>query len=154
MRIARLQRTDFGADLGGFLLKDRLWFFGAYDRVEFPAEISRYISSPLVPNTIAFRSMPTDNLYSGKLTWNIRGDSTLVATAFADPTTNHGAGRRRTPARGSSSSRVPPITNPDPVTWDSTRFIGGTDYGLRANQLLGSPGFCLFRARGTRTGTS
>ena len=26
-------RADFGADLGGYILKDRLWFFAAYDRV-------------------------------------------------------------------------------------------------------------------------
>ena len=27
-------REDFGADLGGYIVKDRLWFFGAYDRVQ------------------------------------------------------------------------------------------------------------------------
>ena len=26
-------REDYGADLGGFILKDRIWFFAAYDRV-------------------------------------------------------------------------------------------------------------------------
>ena len=27
-------RQDFGADLGGYLIKDALWFFAAYDRVD------------------------------------------------------------------------------------------------------------------------
>ncbi len=27
-------RFDYGADLGGYIVKDRLWFFGAYDRVD------------------------------------------------------------------------------------------------------------------------
>src|SRR6476619_5007558 len=27
-------RQEFGADLGGFILKDKIWFFGAYDRVK------------------------------------------------------------------------------------------------------------------------
>ena len=27
-------RQEFGADLGGFVLKDKIWFFGAYDRVK------------------------------------------------------------------------------------------------------------------------
>ena len=26
-------KKDYGADLGGFILRDRLWFFGAYDQV-------------------------------------------------------------------------------------------------------------------------
>src|SRR6185295_14953729 len=27
------KRLDFGLDAGGYFIKDRLWFFGAYDRV-------------------------------------------------------------------------------------------------------------------------
>ncbi len=49
MRFADYKRTDFGADLGGYFFKDRLWFFGAYNRVETPAKVSRYVSSVLVP---------------------------------------------------------------------------------------------------------
>ena len=26
-------KDDFGADVGGYIMKDRLWFFGAYDHV-------------------------------------------------------------------------------------------------------------------------
>ena len=32
--ISGYNRLDYGADLGGFALKDTLWFFGAYDRVQ------------------------------------------------------------------------------------------------------------------------
>ena len=41
MRVVDGHRVDYGVDLGGFLLKDRLWFFGAYNRVDLPAELSR-----------------------------------------------------------------------------------------------------------------
>ena len=54
MRIADYSRTDYGADLGGFIVKDRLWFFAAYDRVSGPSTISRYVSSDLVPDTMEF----------------------------------------------------------------------------------------------------
>ena len=27
-------RSDCGANLGGYIVKDRLWFFAAYDRVD------------------------------------------------------------------------------------------------------------------------
>lgn len=36
---------------GGYVLKDRLWFFAAYNRIELPAKVSRYESSELVPDT-------------------------------------------------------------------------------------------------------
>jgi hypothetical protein len=137
MRISDYTRTDFGADLGGFLLKDRLWFFAAYDRVELPGKVSRITSSPLVPNTLQFPLDATDNLYSGKLTWNVATGSTLVATAFADPTTNSGAAGAD-PRQGQFV--LLSITNPDPATWEFNRFIGGTDYALRGNQLFGSTG--------------
>ena len=34
------QKWDYGVNLGGFLLKDRLWFFGAYNRVTDNQKIS------------------------------------------------------------------------------------------------------------------
>jgi len=143
MRLADYRRTDFGVDVGGFLLRDRLWFFAAYDRVEFPARISRYASSELVPSTTRFPLDATDNLYSGKLTWNLTGSSTLVATVFADPTTNSGAGKAD-PRQGGFTAV--PITNPDPGTWQSNRTIGATDFGLRLNQLLGSTALVTLQA--------
>jgi hypothetical protein len=145
MRLANYRRADFGLDLGGFLLKDRLWFFGAYDRIEFPAKVSRYVASSLVPETLEFPLNGTDNLYSGKLTWNIASGSTLVATVFADPTTNSGAGRAD-PRQGSNTFIVREITNPDPGTWESSRRIGAMDYGLRGNQILGPAGLVTVQA--------
>ena len=29
-----MKELDYGADLGGFIIKDHLWFFTAYDRVD------------------------------------------------------------------------------------------------------------------------
>lgn len=87
----------------------------------------------------------TDNLYSGKLTWNVATGSTLVGTIFADPTVNSGAGRAD-PRQSRANIRL--ITNPDPATWESTRFIGGTDYGLRWNQLFGPA--ALLTVQGSR----
>jgi hypothetical protein len=124
MRVVDSQRFDFGASLGGYLIKDRLWFFGAYNRVESPSEVSRYMPSETVPTTMRFPSDVTDNLYSAKLTWNLASATTLVGTVFADPTTRSGA--------------AGDVFSPEPGTWQSERFIGGTDFGLRLNQLFGS----------------
>jgi carboxypeptidase family protein/TonB-dependent receptor-like protein len=130
MKITPSHRADYGADLGGYILRDRLWFFAAYDRVDTPGTTSRYNSSPDVPSTLLFPRDQTDNLYSGKLTWNIGSHSNLVATAFSDPSTISGA------ARVGTGGGL--ISNPDPSTWQTQREIGGLDYGLRFNQLLGS----------------
>ena len=130
MRLTPTERRDFGADLGGFVLKDRLWFFLAYDRVETPGTTSRYFSNRQVPSSMPFPRDQTANLFSGKLTWNIANHTTLVATAFADPSEITGAARIGT-ALGT-------IVSPDPGTWESRREIGGTDFGLRGSQLFGS----------------
>ncbi len=135
MRLADYKRTDFGVDLGGYVFKDRLWFFAAYDRIQSPAKVSRYQSSLLVPKTLEFPLDATDSLYSGKLTWNLGAGTGVVATAVSDPTTRSGAGAAD-PGQGRFTTRV--ISNPDPGTWDASRRIGGTDFSLRGTQLFGS----------------
>ena len=83
----------------------------------------------------SFRSTSTDNLYSGKLTWNIAASSTLIGSVFADPTANTGASRRRSaPGSAGRSPTRPRGPGSRPATF------GGTDFGLRLNQLLGSSG--------------
>ncbi len=143
MRQHDYTRTDFGFDLGGYIVRDRLWFFAAYNRIESSAKVSRYVSSPLVPNTMRFPLQGTDNLYSGKLTWNVPSGTTLVATVFADPTRNSGAGAAD-PLQGSFV--VQPITSPDPGTWQSSRTIGAADFGLRLSHVFGSDGLFTLQA--------
>ena len=147
MRVADYKRTDFGADLGGYVLKDRLWFFGAYNRVDSPAEVSRWVANPYVSTSDRFPIEATDNLYSGKLTWNIGSSSTLVGTVFGDPTTIEGASGAD-PRQGIGAFQVPPIVNPDPTTWYSERRIGATDYGLRWSQVFGATS--VLTAQGSR----
>ncbi len=141
MRIADYKRTDFGADLGGFFWPDRVWFFLAYDRVNNPNTVSRYVSSSAVPNTTQFPLDETDNLYSGKLTFNVAQGTTLVATAFSDPTVIAGAANA-----DPRQARVTQISSLDPRTWESRRDIGGLDMGLRLNQLFGSAGLVTLQA--------
>jgi len=138
MRITPTRRIDFGADLGGFFLKDRLWFFAAYDRVDTPGTTSRYFSNRAVPATMQFPRDQTDDLYSGKVTWNIANRTTLVGTVFSDPSEITGAARVGT--------GLGLISSPNPGTWESRREIGGTDFGLRLNQLLGSAAVLVLQA--------
>jgi hypothetical protein len=113
---------DFGVDLGGFLVKDRLWFYGVYNRVDAPQRITSY--DPTDPARFPLDTI--DTLYGAKLTANASSSTTLVATVFADSTTRSGA------ACGD------PIASVDPGSWQCRRLYGGLDAALRWNQLLGS----------------
>ncbi len=143
MKLAHYERADYGVDLGGFVVKDRLWFFGAYNRTDFPGAVSRIASSKLVLASMQFPLEGTDELYSLKVTGNLSAGTTLVGTVFSDPTTNSGAGAAD-PRRSSATFRT--IDNTDPGTWQATRTIGATDYGLRLGQVLGAAGFFGFQA--------
>ena len=137
MRVVGGNRFDYGADLGGFLLKDRLWFFGAYNRVTLRSDVSRLQSSTHVSTKDRFPLDAASDLYSGKLTWNLAGSTTIVGTVFADPSTSSGAAGAD-PRQGLGVNQVTPPVSLDPSTWSSERFQGGTDFGVRATHLFGS----------------
>ena len=116
-------RKEAGVDLGGFIMKDHIWFYGAYDRV--------YTKDNLEPITGAragesFPQKFTSNLWAGKLTFNIAQGTTIVGTGFADPQVNEGA------------LLVPAGSNP--FSYNGRRDVGGTDFAGRVNQLFGSFG--------------
>jgi outer membrane receptor protein involved in Fe transport len=136
MRVADGSRYDYGADLGGFLLKDRLWFFGAYNRVTLNGDLSRVEASTYVPVDAKFPFDAAGNLYSGKLTWNVSASTALVGSVFADPSTTSGAAGAD-PRQGLGADAVEPPVSLDPSTWYSARKQGGTDFGLRWTQILG-----------------
>ncbi len=137
MRVADGRRYDYGADLGGFLLKDRLWFFGAYNRVTLDGDLSRVQSSTHVPADAKFPFDSADNLYSGKLTWNIASSTSVVGTVFGDPSTTVGAAGAD-PRQGLGVGDVEPPVSLEPSTWYSERAQGGTDFGVRLTQIFGS----------------
>jgi outer membrane receptor protein involved in Fe transport len=124
-------RREGGVDLGGFAWKDRIWFYGAYDRTLTDNDLEP-VSGTQAFNL--FNQHTTANLWAGKLTFNIAQGTTLVATGFADPQVNTGA------------LLVPTSLNPN--TYNGRRDVGGTDYAGRFNQLFGS--FGIFTAQYSR----
>jgi outer membrane receptor protein involved in Fe transport len=116
-------RKEGGVDLGGYFLKDHIWFFGAYDRVLLDQDLVP-VQGPRAGE--AFNQSQTSNLWAGKLTFNVAQGTTIVATMFADPQVNTGA------------LLVPAGSNP--LSYNGRRDVGGTDYAGRLNQLFGSFG--------------
>ena len=79
---------DFGADLGGPIKKDKLFFYGGIN----PTFLRNYdIADPAFANyrlgTQVLKAF-TPN-YTGKITWNISQKHTLEGTVFGDPTTTN-----------------------------------------------------------------
>lgn len=88
-------RSDYGFDLGGYVLKDKLWFFVAYDRVdnENNLEVLKDFSSVIEGGTYAGEQIPqstTGDLWAAKLTWRIAANHSLAGSVFGDPTENAG----------------------------------------------------------------
>jgi len=121
---AGFTRQDYGADLGGFIVKDKLWFFGAYDRVD------NTISNTLPAGPQAGQvvdSQSTRDLASFKLTYLMTPSQSLIFSYFQDPRTDTGA------INDSNHS-----LNGDPLTYDGKQEFGGEDYALRYQGVFGS----------------
>jgi hypothetical protein len=116
------RRDDFGADLGGFILKDRLWFFGAYDRV---TNTVKNVLTAGPESGQEFDSKSTRNLGSAKLTYRLGESGSLVASFFQDPRVDSGA--------ISDSNHG---LNGDPSTFLGRNDFGGQNYALRGDYLF------------------
>jgi outer membrane receptor for ferrienterochelin and colicin len=122
---AGFTREDFGADLGGYILKDRVWFFGAYDRVDNTTKTS----APALPGETQDRLIETKStrdLASAKLTWMVTPSQSLVGAFFQDPRVDSGG----------INDGSHPFNGPD-TTFDGLQDLGGQDWSLRYSGLLG-----------------
>jgi len=84
-------RWDFGGELGGYLVKDKLWFFGAYNRTNRTddTEIIRLIDSPGTPGPgSVIPRKDTRDLFAGKLTWRLGPSSTTCSPIPGRPATS------------------------------------------------------------------
>jgi len=116
-------KKDYGVDLGGYIFKDKLWFFGAYDQVKNTTK-SALPAGPL-EGQIAESESKLD-LGSAKLSWLLAQNQSLVATFFQDPRTDTGA-----------ISDADHTLIGDPLTYDGQREFGGRDYALRYEGIFG-----------------
>ena len=118
-------RAEYGFDLGGYFVKDKLWFFGAYNRVE-RTDNSVIINELTAPGSPGVGDeVPLDrtsDLYAGKLTWRINSNNNMSASIFGDPETREG--------------NVFTISGPS-STWDGKRKLGSDDYVGRYDGVFG-----------------
>ena len=96
-------QLDFGLDAGGYFVKDRLWFFGAFDDTSQTRSNYRINSTLVIPAesdlpagyTLPLGSViPTkikSQLFAGKLTLRATESQNLTLSIFGDPTKTSGA---------------------------------------------------------------
>jgi hypothetical protein len=119
--IVGFDRSDWGADLGGFIIRDKLWFFGAYDSVDHSADNQLPGLSDIVT------SETSQDLGSAKLTYTVAPNQTLVFSFLQDPRSDTGAivDANHT-LRGDES------------TYLGGQDFGGRDYAMRYDAAIGS----------------
>jgi carboxypeptidase family protein/TonB-dependent receptor-like protein len=122
--VAGFKRQDYGLDLGGYLMQDKLWFFAAYDRVSNTQD-NTLPAGPLAGSVVTGDSKR--NLGAGKLTYKLSDSHSLVATFFQDPRDDTGA-----------INDAQHSLNGAPLTYDGLRSFGGKDYALRYDGIFGS----------------
>jgi len=117
---------DGGLDVGGFLVKDKLWFFGAYDGINTRNEttIIRALSTPGSPgiNSVVPADI-TRQTFAGKLTYNAGRSQSIVGSVNGDPTKTNG--------------NIFNIAGPA-STWQGTLNTGATAYNARYEGVFGS----------------
>lgn len=131
---AGFTRKDYGADIGGFILKDRLWFFGAYDQVRNTQ--SNILSDG--PDAGNSASSPSHrNLGSAKVTYSLTPSNTLIGTFLQDPRVDTGA------INDANHTLVG-----EPATYLGRQDFGGRDDALRYDGIVGTK--WIFSAQGAR----
>ena len=78
---------DLGLSIGGPIMRDRLWFFGAFNPSVRDTDVGEV--TPLLGDAATSFERET-TFYAGKLTFALTPNHNVVATAFGDPTTDTG----------------------------------------------------------------
>jgi len=119
-------RQDFGFDVGGFIVKDKLWYFLAYDRVDnqITTQLPATVTGPLAGTDVDSKSIR--DLGSAKLTWQMTPNHQLQVTYLQDPRTDTGA-----------INDGNHTLNGDPATFSGEQDYGGSDYAVRYQGILG-----------------
>jgi len=117
-------REDYGLGLGGYLKKDKLWFFAAYDKVSNSLDSSLPEDSPAAGEVVTSDS--DRDLASAKLTFRLSDSQSLIGTFFQDPRDDTGA-----------INDAQHSLNGEPSTYTGVRKFGGQDYALRYEGILG-----------------
>jgi hypothetical protein len=97
----KFAQYDFGLSLGGPIVRDKLWFFGAYNQSVEREDV-------LIPGLAYNEDKLTRNIFAGKITWQPSSRANFVFTVIGDPAEHY---QVSTPMGLTVTSAL----NPDPM---------------------------------------
>ncbi len=109
--------ADFGFDLGGPIVKDKLWFFGAFN----PQRRKNFLLSQTFRRDL--ENEITTPFYAGKITYGINDNNTFNFSTFGDFTKQEGF-------LGGNGFGA------DPNSFSGVQETGGTNYAFRLNSTF------------------
>ncbi len=130
---------DFGLDLGGPILQDKLWFYAGFDVSNTSYKVARRfyrdMNGAIDPTPIYSQDYTADaRTYQGiaKLTYSINADNRLTLAAYGTPTRSGGG------ATFDGTSVTPGKYGIDPLS-GSPEGGGSTTYSASAHQYVSTP---------------
>jgi len=115
--------VDLGGDIGGPIVKDKLWFFGAFN----PQKRKNYYLTQTFHNAVD--NDVTIPFYAGKITWAVNGKNTFTASTFGDFTKVEGF--LATAALNNVNGFGDDIN-----AFNGTQETGGHNYAFRLNSTI------------------
>ena len=116
---------DVGVTIGGPILRDRLWYFAAYN----PSVVTEDIA---IPEFGTYDDRGVQHVFAGKLSWRAAERTSVHFTAFGDPGSRDMIG-----PMSISTAHFTPL---NPETWLGEEAFGGVNLVLGGTQLIGSSG--------------
>src|ERR1700752_968988 len=115
--------ADVGGDIGGPIIKDKLWFFGAFN----PQTRKNYYLTQTFHNQV--ENDVTIPFYAGKITWALNSRNTFTASTFGDFTKIDGF------LATAALNNVNGFGN-DITAFEGRQETGGHNYAFRLNSTI------------------
>lgn len=116
--ISRFSSYDVGLSLGGPIIRDKVWFYGAYN----PSFEDKDV---VLPGLGAYPDRKRSQLFAGKLSWQAGENTHAVLSVLGDPSNQDAV---------NLNSGISALSNPDPIL--QKRELGGVNVSVQADHMI------------------